>query len=728
MAKSPTYYTDAAKTRPAYFHPVEEKKPVVAPIVVNANKAFNPAVLPTPVVPKPAAPVAPPSNAPILLNKTGEELFNAELQKTADVGTKYGLDGNFPTTIQGQIELSKARQKEQQDALTKSQQFQIADEFSAKQQYETQTKAAAADVRASMAQGREGPTSAGAPLVVSGYEAGLKAQTADLNRRMEANQFARDQAQLQLAQAQKDNNTKLAQSIQNNLTNLEQEQQQLNTRALDAASAASAEARQVEAAKAKNLDLFMSWNESGQNLSPAMIQGFAGSTGLNSDALLSTYALNQAVRDDKTLSLVEKQQKIADNNINLQRKIRGLDSKEAQAVAHLQQLRRQGASEADIRAFKQVAGITDEKDPIYQAELAVKQAEAKIKQNEAAGILVNPLDKAELAKRQQELIQANGGGVTYVPNSSKYTVAQSGDGIAVSVANGAVGGECGRFVNDVFGSPSFIGDSYDQKKSLITGQIPTAGMAFVAPAYGKYAGNGHVGIVESVNADGSFNVVDSNRDGPNKIGRKTMTVNEVDGFIKPPNAAAVGGGNQQESILLQVPKELRSSVTQKANQFDAEQQVKNFQITQEGWNFAQSIPSDTTNPADDQGLIYSFAKIMDPNSVVREGEYATVQKYAQTWLQNFGFNAARVVDNKEFLTKEARDNMKKTMKLKYDASVKSYDNARNSYINIIDNIAGKPVGSKLLQDYKVNNNTQETDQNDPLGVMPRPKTDPLKLF
>ena len=33
---------------------------------------------------------------------------------------------------------------------------------------------------------------------------------------------------------------------------------------------------------------------------------------------------------------------------------------------------------------------------------------------------------------------------------------------------------------------------------------------------------------------------------------------------------------------------------------------------------------------DDQALIYTFAKVMDPNSVVRESEYQTVQDYSQS--------------------------------------------------------------------------------------------------
>lgn len=36
---------------------------------------------------------------------------------------------------------------------------------------------------------------------------------------------------------------------------------------------------------------------------------------------------------------------------------------------------------------------------------------------------------------------------------------------------------------------------------------------------------------------------------------------------------------------------------------------------------------------DDQALIYTFAKVMDPNSVVRESEYDTVQRFSQSLAQ-----------------------------------------------------------------------------------------------
>lgn len=64
--------------------------------------------------------------------------------------------------------------------------------------------------------------------------------------------------------------------------------------------------------------------------------------------------------------------------------------------------------------------------------------------------------------------------------------------------------------------------------------------------------------------------------------------------------------------------------------------MTNFNQIQEGYLLTKSLDNKTTNPTDDQALIYSLAKTLDPGSVVREGEYATVQKYAQSWVDAYG--------------------------------------------------------------------------------------------
>lgn len=154
-----------------------------------------------------------------------------------------------------------------------------------------------------------------------------------------------------------------------------------------------------------------------------------------------------------------------------------------------------------------------------------------------------------------------------------------------------------------------------------------------------------------------------------------------------------------------------------AGNFDNEQQVKNFQQVQSANGLVQKISKSTKNPADNQALIYAFAKAMDPNSVVREGEYATVQKYAQSWAETQGFNAARILTNQEFLTEQAIQNIKDTVQSKYETEKQSYENVYNEYARRIDQQTGMGNGKDYLTNYSLNtqqNNVQNV--NDPLGI------------
>jgi hypothetical protein len=133
--------------------------------------------------------------------------------------------------------------------------------------------------------------------------------------------------------------------------------------------------------------------------------------------------------------------------------------------------------------------------------------------------------------------------------------------------------------------------------------------------------------------------------------------------------------------------------------FDLQPIVKKTQTMAEAVSFADGLDINTSNPADDQALIYAFAKAMDPESVVREGEYATVQKYAQSWAQTFGFNAQRIFSNTSFLTPEARANLKKTIRAKFDAGRGQYENVRKEYGRKIERITQKPGGIEELTDF-----------------------------
>jgi hypothetical protein len=161
-------------------------------------------------------------------------------------------------------------------------------------------------------------------------------------------------------------------------------------------------------------------------------------------------------------------------------------------------------------------------------------------------------------------------------------------------------------------------------------------------------------------------------------------------IFKNPKTATPGGSGGGLT-----PYQVQTTVNQIVNQFDNEPVVKNYNTIAEGYNFAKTI-ADKANPtsSDDQGLVYAFAKAMDPTSAVREGEYTTVQKYAQSLIQSKLANAARFAANVAFLTPEARKNMVATINEKYQASKTNYDNIYKEYNRrIADAKSGTITGS-----------------------------------
>ena len=155
--------------------------------------------------------------------------------------------------------------------------------------------------------------------------------------------------------------------------------------------------------------------------------------------------------------------------------------------------------------------------------------------------------------------------------------------------------------------------------------------------------------------------------------------------------------NRKAAALGLSPAQLNSTINQIAGSFDNEPIVKSYNTAMEGYEFAKSINPNSGNPADDIGLIYAFAKIMDPNSVVREGEYNTIQKYAQSWAQSFGFNAQRIFSNTNFLSADAKTKLLATLTAKIAPIQQQYENLYNQYQGRIANV--QDGGYNTLTDY-----------------------------
>lgn len=335
-------------------------------------------------------------------------------------------------------------------------------------------------------------------------------------------------------------------------------------------------------------------------------------------------------------------------------------------------------------------------------------------------------------------------------NGSKYTPFVEGDAIRANVEQDAAGKlkawnsvreQCGEFVNDFLGK-KVMGDSFLGKLAKAPNKVAQIGSAFVQATSNQY---GHTGIVEKVgyNERGiptSMEIIDSNAKGNGKIERATVAINydqngnatytrngrkvDIRGFtdsvlgktsstptqqmtMSPSGKVLMKdvGGITGQSPLVGIPKQAETRVNQLLGAFDNEPQVRSFQIMQNAIDSVRNLDINTTNPSDDQSLIYAFAKVMDPTSSVKEGEYTTIKDYSQKLFDKYGSGLGQAWSGTGFLSPTARANIKKTLDGKFSTEKKAYDNVRNQSMKKIDAAAGKQgVGEQLLQDYSYSNN------------------------
>ena len=173
--------------------------------------------------------------------------------------------------------------------------------------------------------------------------------------------------------------------------------------------------------------------------------------------------------------------------------------------------------------------------------------------------------------------------------------------------------------------------------------------------------------------------------------------------------------SNEERLYSGLDSQTASAVKSKVSSFKSEPIISNFNVVNEGWNTVQNIANNSKNPSDHQALIYAFAKIMDPNSVVRESEYATVQKYSQSLVDAYGKKITNAINGTGILSEDAVKNMKATLKTKYESSLNNYKNVYNQYIKGIDSITGRDDGEKFVIDYSTAfNSTALPNNNDPL--------------
>ena len=173
---------------------------------------------------------------------------------------------------------------------------------------------------------------------------------------------------------------------------------------------------------------------------------------------------------------------------------------------------------------------------------------------------------------------------------------------------------------------------------------------------------------------------------------------EAMGKVRPVGQKPPEPKDKPEMIDGLSPERLKivESITDK---FNSHPTVEGALISGEGITYANSFDINSKSSADDISLIYAYAKVNDPPSVVRESEADLIRSNAQSLASTYGFNAQRLLAGTQLLTPQARANMIKAMNAKHAARDKQYQNTRSEFSKRIARYVGPEKADSFLPNY-----------------------------
>jgi hypothetical protein len=164
-----------------------------------------------------------------------------------------------------------------------------------------------------------------------------------------------------------------------------------------------------------------------------------------------------------------------------------------------------------------------------------------------------------------------------------------------------------------------------------------------------------------------------------------------------PKAQTGGVGS---GIYGQLDYRTANAVIAQGNKFAESPIVKTYNNFISAGNLISGVSPNSKNPADHQAIIYNFAKALDPDSVVREGEYATIQKYSQNIASKYKGQINQAVNGNGFLSPEAIKSIQAATANRVKAYTPQYTNFKTQTAQRINSIAGADVANQVLLDFE----------------------------
>lgn len=201
---------------------------------------------------------------------------------------------------------------------------------------------------------------------------------------------------------------------------------------------------------------------------------------------------------------------------------------------------------------------------------------------------------------------------------------------------------------------------------------------------------------------------------PHNINSPTFE-QDYQNFVQDLDEAVSKYGQQanpgSSGVLSSLPVSIQGKIVSIANSFGDKPNVKKYIEAVDSVNIVNGIDPKSKNPADHQQIVYAFAKALDPDSAVKEGEYETIKKYAQSTLSKYGKEITNAISGIGFLSETAINNIKTTMNNTLNSRKPVYDNTVKETAKVINNIAGSNVADEIMINYSGGISTQNQNNN-----------------
>jgi len=148
----------------------------------------------------------------------------------------------------------------------------------------------------------------------------------------------------------------------------------------------------------------------------------------------------------------------------------------------------------------------------------------------------------------------------------------------------------------------------------------------------------------------------------------------------------------------------KRAISNQQNQFDALDTTKSLRKLGTSIGSIMAIDPTTKNPAQHQAIIYEFAKALDPESVVREGEYATIKKYSQGLADRYRGEIKQAVKGNGFLSESAIRSIQQAAQTKYNSLLNQSKEISRGYVRQLNESYGLTLPDDIMINYEVSAN------------------------